>query len=117
MERKLESAPVIKKVTAISTIQGVLNAKPVSKPSLPEAHKLLIFMSTYTMSSATAERTFSVMRRTKTWLRSRMCPRMLTNCMFAAIHKERIDDINVNKLTADFISRSSQRKHCFGKPL
>ena len=107
----------IKKVTAISTIQDVLNTKPVSKASLPETHKLLILMSTYAMSSATAERSFSVMRRTKTWLRSRMCPGMLTNCMFAAIHKERIDDINEKKLTADFISRSSQRKHYFGKPL
>ena len=39
------------------------------------------------------------------------------NTAIAAIHKERIDDINVKKLTADFISRSSQRKHYFGKPL
>ena len=41
------------------------------------------------------------------------------NTAIAAIHKERIDDINVKKLTADFISRSSQRKHyfAFGKPL
>ena len=35
------------------------------------------------------------------------------NTEIAAIHKERIDDINVKKLTADFISRSSQRKHYF----
>lgn len=113
MELKLKSALIIKKVTAISTIQDVLNTKPVS---LPETHKLSILMSTYAMSSATAERTFSVMRRTKTWLRSRMCPGVLTNSMFAAIHKERIDSINVKKLTADFISRSIQRKGYFGKP-
>ena len=47
MELKLESTPVIKKVTAISTMQDVLNTKPVSKASLPETHKLLILMSTY----------------------------------------------------------------------
>lgn len=117
MELKLESMPIIKKVTAISTIQGVLNTKPVSKASLPETHKLLILLSTYAMSSATAERTFSVMRRVKTWLRSRMCPGMLTNCMFAAIHKEKIDNIDAKKLAADFISRSSQRKCYFGQSL
>ena len=39
------------------------------------------------------------------------------NTAIAAIHKERIDDINARKLTADFISRSSQRKHYFEKPL
>ncbi len=94
MELKLESMPVIKKVTAVSTIQGVLNMKPVLKASLPETHKLLILLSTYAMSSATGERTFSVMRRVKTWLRSRMCPGMLTNCMFASIHKQRIDNVN-----------------------
>ena len=33
------------------------------------------------------------------------------------LHKERIDNINVKKLTADFISRSSQGKHYFEKPL
>ncbi|CAB4037935.1 Hypothetical predicted protein [Paramuricea clavata] len=52
MELKLESMPVIKKVTAVSTIQGVFNTKPVSKASLPETHKLLIILSTYAMSSA-----------------------------------------------------------------
>ena len=62
MEFKLESMPIIKKVTAISTIQSVLNTQPFSKASLAETHKLLILLSTYEMSSATAERTFSIMR-------------------------------------------------------
>ncbi len=56
MELKMEPMPVIKKVTAVSTIQGVLNTKPVSKASLPETHKLLILLSTYAMSSATPKR-------------------------------------------------------------
>ena len=85
MELKLKSAPIIKKVPAISTIQDILNTKPVSKASLPETHKPLILMSTYAMSSANAERAFSVMRHAKTWLRSRMCLGVLRNSMFAAV--------------------------------
>ena len=42
MEFQLESMPIIKKVTAISTIQSLLNTKPFSKASLAETHKLLI---------------------------------------------------------------------------
>ena len=40
MEMKLKSALIIKKVTAISTIQDVLNTKLVSKASLPETHTM-----------------------------------------------------------------------------
>ena len=47
MELKQSSMPVIKKVIAISTIQDILNAKAVSKASLPETHKLLLLLSTY----------------------------------------------------------------------
>jgi hypothetical protein len=50
MELKLASMPAIKKVTAVSTIQDILNAKAVSKASLPETHKLLLLLSTYAMS-------------------------------------------------------------------
>jgi hypothetical protein len=60
MELKLASMPVFKKVTAVSTIQYILNANAVSKASLPETHKLLLLLSTYAMSSATAERTFTL---------------------------------------------------------
>jgi hypothetical protein len=38
---------------------------------------------------------------------------VLTNCMFAVIHKERMGDVNIKHLTADFISKSSQRKGSF----
>jgi hypothetical protein len=40
---------------------------------------------------------------------------VLTNCMFAVIHQERMDDVNIKQLTADFISKSSQRKGYFGE--
>jgi hypothetical protein len=35
--------------------------------------------------------------------------------LFAVIHKEKMDDVNIkHELTADFISKSSQRKDYFG---
>ena len=77
MELKLAS--VIKKVIAVSTNQDILNAKAVSKASLPETHKLLLLLSTYAMSSAAVERTFIAVRRVKTWLRSRMGSAVFTN--------------------------------------
>jgi hypothetical protein len=38
---------------------------------------------------------------------------VLTNCIFAVIHKERMNDVIIKQLTADFISKSSQRKGYF----
>ena len=98
MELKQQSVPVIKKIASISTIQEMLNKKTISKESLPKTHKFLILLSTYPMSLATAERTFSVMRQIKTWLRSRTGPGVLTNYMFAVIHKQRMDDVDIQNL-------------------
>jgi hypothetical protein len=40
---------------------------------------------------------------------------VLTNCMFAVNYQERMDDVNIKQLIADFISKSSQRKDYFGE--
>ena len=92
----------------------MLNKKTILKESLPETHKLLILLSTYPMSSANAEKTFSVMSRIKTWLRSRMGSGVLANYLFAVIHKQRMDDVNIQKVAKEFVSKSSQRKSYFG---
>ena len=88
----------------------MLNKKTISKESLPETHKFLVLLSTYPMSLATAERTFSVMRQIKTWLRSRTGPGVLTNYMFAVIHKQRMDDVDIQKVAREFVSKALQRK-------
>jgi len=94
----------LKKVTNVSTIRDIFSEKASWRQTLPEVHKLLQLYCTIPLSSATAERTFSVMRRMKTWLRSTMSSNKLNSSMFAAIHKERIDTVSSESVANEFIS-------------
>ena len=75
----------------------------------------MLYYNTIPLSSATAERTFSSMRRVKTWLRSRMCANTLTNYLFATIHKERFDLVDTEEIAREFVLQSSQRMNYFGQ--
>ena len=105
----------IRKVTKIDTICEIMASKECHKECLPEIHKLLQLYNSVALSSATAERTFSTMRRIKTWLRSNMTANSLSNRMFANLHKERIDNINLEKVAIEFVARSERRQNHFGK--
>ena len=84
-----ESTAPLKKVTKISTVCQVLNKQPTQKKCLSEVHKLLQLYCGITLVSASAERSFSVMRRIKTWLRSTMRD---NSRMFANIHMNVFDN-------------------------
>ena len=105
----------ITKVTMMSTICDILNHKPSFKKLCPNVHTIMLYYNTIPLSSATAERTFSSMRRVKTWLRSRMRANTLTNSLFATIHKERFDLVNTEQIAREFVLRSSQRMNFFGQ--
>ena len=60
----------IKKVTNVRTICDVMNDVSVSKDMLSQVHRLLKIFYTIPVTSSTAERTFSALRRLKTFLRS-----------------------------------------------
>jgi len=62
----------IKKVTNVRTICDVMNDVSVSKDMLSQVHRLLKIFYTIPVTSSTAERTFSALRRLKTFLRSTM---------------------------------------------
>ena len=66
-----QSVPITK-VTMMSSICDILNHKPLFKKLCPNIHNIMLFYNTIPLSSATAERTFTSMRRVKTWLRSCM---------------------------------------------
>jgi len=99
----------------MSTIWDILNHKPSFKKLCPNVHTIMLFYNTIPLSSATAERTLSTMRRVKTWLRSCMCANTLTNTLFATIHKERFDLVNTEQIAREFVLRSSQMMNFFGQ--
>ena len=109
-----ETTIPLKRVTKVTSICDVLNQKPSSKACLPEVHKLLKFYNTIALGSATAERSFSVMRRIKSWLRSTMSANSLNNRMFATIHKKRMDNLCIEDIAVQFINQTDTRQKYFG---
>jgi hypothetical protein len=79
-----------------------------------EVTTLLRLLLVLPATSATAERSFSTLRRMKTYPRTTMTATRLNSVIVLHIHKGRTDAINVPFLLADFVSRNSTRKDFFG---
>ena len=109
-----QSHPAVKHVTRIHTVCNVFNNMKSAKLSCPAIHVLLKLYKTIPMSSSTAERSFSALRRLKNWTRARTCANHLNNIMFATIHKKRLDDLDCEMLASEFSERNDRRRSYFG---
>ena len=75
------SASKTKEVTKIDAICSVLNDQPGIKGLLSEVHKLLRIYYTIPVTTASAERSFSALKRIKTYLRNSMTQQRPNHCM------------------------------------
>ena len=96
----------------VSTIYDVMNSVSDSKDCLAHIHQLLKLYMSLPLGSVTAERTFSVMRRVKSWLRSSMS---LNNRIFSVIHKQRIDEVAAQEVAKESVEINEQRRIYFGQ--
>ena len=65
-------------------------------------------------SSCEAERSFSALRRLKTFLRSTMTQQRLNNVAVCHVHSTVLREINSVNVINDFVSLNDSRKHLFG---
>ena len=63
-------------------------------------------------TNAVSERSFSSLRRVKTYLRSTMTQERLNNCMILSVHKEETDQLELLDIAKDF-AFSDHRKDIF----
>ena len=61
--------------------------------------------------NATSERSFSALRRVRTYLRSTMSQERLNHLM---MHKERLDSLDSKKVANEFCAVRNYRAHVFG---
>ena len=80
--------------------------------AIVELVKLILVMPA---TNAVSERTFSALRRLKTWLRSTMGQARLNWCMILHVHNDETDDLNMEAVASEFVSRNSSRQNIFGK--
>ena len=81
---------------------------------LPNITRLVTILLVVGVSGASAERSFSVLRRLKTWLRSTMTQARMTQLSILAIEREKSGETECLKIARAFIS-NERRERKFGK--
>jgi hypothetical protein len=80
---------------------------------VPHFTKLLRLLLTFPYSTATAERSFSTLRRLKTRLRSTMSQERISDMAVCNIHRARLQELNVTSLCKEFSCKTDKRIHAF----
>ena len=101
--------------TSVRSLSQSLKDSQYGLSLLPEVCKLCDIYLTIPMTSATAERSFSSMRRLKTYLRQTMSQERLNDCMILHIHKHRTDALCIESLARYFVQSVDKRSDYFGK--
>ena len=104
----------IKKVTSVCTICDAMNNIPSTKDLFSEVNNLLQLFLTVPVTTATSERTFSSLRRVKSYLRTTMTQERLNHLLLLYCHKSRTDSLDMTKMANSFISVNDRRAMFFG---
>jgi len=100
-----------------SSIQDVIDKlqNMGERVQFTEVCKLICLLLTIPVSSATAERSFSALRRLKTFTRSTMSAAHLNHVALLHIHQNRTDKLNDDDIARAFVSAVDVRQDTFGK--
>ena len=86
----------------------------VSKEAISQVLILAKLLLVAPATNATSERTFSTLRRIKTYLRSTMSNNGLNHNMVIHIHGQDDKKIDINAGMKEFIQKNNRRKYIFG---
>jgi len=87
---------------------------PAMRAVFPHVEALIRLLLVNPASSATAERSFSSLRRLKTYLRSTCGQRRLNNLPICHVQKNIMDGVNVPQLMREFVEAKDIRSKTFG---
>jgi hypothetical protein len=88
---------------------------PVVRRLFPQVETLVRLLLTIPCSSAEAERSFSGLRRLKTYLRNSMTQARLNHLAILHVHQESTDLIDLVAIAKEFVSKSDVRLNTFGQ--
>ena len=108
----LRSARIITPdVKTVADLAEVIASKgDAVKGMLSEVVRLCRLIMTVPVSAASAERTFSALRRVKTDLRSTMSQPRLSHLMLLHIHQARAFELKPDEILRDFINRHPEKR-------
>ena len=82
---------------------------------LSQVCRLLQLVLVMPATNATSERSFSALRRVKSYLRSTMGQERLSSLLMLHVHKDLTDSLDLLKVANNFVSDSEHRPRIFGK--
>jgi len=89
---------------------------PEVRRMFPQVERLLRLLLVSPASSCEAERSFSALRRMKTWLRSTMTQQRLNHLMICHVHRDRLTALDPQDIATKFLTGSADKRvHIFGK--
>jgi len=101
------------------TIHSVRNAFQQMSPDMRSLFEDVELLARLLMvcpaTSCEAERSFSAMRRLKTWLRNSMSQVRLNAAAVCHVHKDRLDSVSDMAVAAEFAGRTATRLAAFGR--
>ena len=81
---------------------------------LSEVCKIMKLILIMPATNSTSERSFSALRRLKTYLRNSMTQQRLNNLMVLHVHKDLTDSLDLKAVDIEFIGNSEHRLKMFG---
>ena len=96
--------------TVAQAVVEMRNMLPEVQAEFPQVTTLLKLLLVSPASSAEAERSFSALRRLKTWLRSTMTDTRLNAVSVCHVHQQKLD----SELMHQFVACSDKRRSMFG---
>lgn len=102
----------------ISSLSDIVDYLRTDKPLsalLTELVKGVMLLLTVPVTSCTAERSFSGLRRLKTYIRSTMSQTRLNHVAVLNCHKQMLQTVDKEELMNEFIDKSTVRRNTFAK--
>jgi len=99
-------------VANVSSFADFFRTQPVEVRSFfSEVERLLRLLLVVPASSATAERSFSCLRRLKSYLRTTMSQPRLNHMALLNVHQQAVDNLDLTAIQESFIGTQDSRQH------
>lgn len=105
--------PSPRTVTCIGDVIELLQKNDCWRDMLPEVVEFLRLFLTLPVTTCTAERSFSCLRRLKTFLRSTMNQERLNHVAVLHCHRERTEAVDITSVCNTFIAKNEMRSRVF----
>ena len=110
-----DTLPGVRIVSSMDTLVDMFSESVCASSLIPNIRQLLKLYLITPMSIAAGERTFSVLRRVKSYIRNSMTNKRTNNLLVLHIHKEKTDCLNLVDIAKQFVEVNERRRSYFGK--